>query len=134
MCRRIGECVSLELFYFVNQQLFTHSYVYILNMFVYMNSLSVFFFASLFYNYLSSYTRRRHFSVKGACGSLILVFCRIGEYISLDLFYFFQPHQQLFSHSIFGDLFGSGLRASRLRGDGTAFCLKTKNGLLFACI
>ena len=36
--------------------------------------------------YLSSYTRRRQSSVESACVSLFLVFRRVSEYISLDLF------------------------------------------------
>ena len=52
--------------------------------------LSVFFFASFFfyyYIYLFSYTRWRRLLPKGLVFSCFLEFCRIGEYISQDLFY-----------------------------------------------
>ena len=49
--------------------------------------LSVLFFASFFFCCLSSYTRRRPFLSKALVYYCFLVFRRIGEYISLDLFY-----------------------------------------------
>ena len=65
---------------------FKSAYTFLMYSF-YINSLSVFFFASFFF-YLSSYTWQT-LSVESACISLFLVFHRIGEYISLDLFKIF---------------------------------------------
>ena len=60
-------------------------YVLIVNFFLHQLLVcSLLCFLLLFVGYLSSYTRSRHFLHIYR----FLVFCRIGEYISLDLFYF----------------------------------------------
>ena len=48
----------------------------------------IFIFICIHIIYISFYTWRRQFPVESACVSLFLIFRRIGEYISLDLFYF----------------------------------------------
>ena len=69
----------------MSEQLLVRLTIYIYICF-YMNSLSIFFFASFFFSYyLSSYIWRR-LSVEIAWVSLFLVFRRIGGYISLDPF------------------------------------------------